>query len=76
MVWTLGSHSLFGNLATPAQSLDFQRAAQQRELSQAGCRFEQLVHRGHLNVIDAPAADAKDVMMRLYVTVIARKVVQ
>jgi len=72
----LGVHSLLGKLAPPAESIDFQRTSQQRELSQAGCTFEKLVHFGYLYVMYPSASDAKDVVMRLHVAVIARKIVQ
>jgi hypothetical protein len=72
----LGLHSLLGKLAPPAESFDFQRTAQQCELSQAGCTFEKLVHFGYLYVMYPSASDAKDVVMRLHVAVIARNVVQ
>jgi hypothetical protein len=65
-----------GTLALAAESLDFQRAAQQCELSQAGCTFEKLVHFGYLYVMYPSASDAKDVVMRLHVAVITRKIVQ
>jgi hypothetical protein len=76
VVWTLRVHSLLGKLALPAQSLDFQRTAQQRKLSQAGCPFEQLVHFGNLDVLYPSAADAKDVVMGLDVAVVTRDIVQ
>ena len=69
-------HSLLGNLAPPAESIDFQRTAQQCELSQARCTFEKLVHLGYLYVMYPSASDAKDVMMRLDVAVVARNFVQ
>jgi hypothetical protein len=72
----LGVHSLLGNLAPPAESIDFQRTAQQCELSQAGCTFEKLVDFGYLYVMYPSASDAKDVVMRLHVAVIARNIVQ
>jgi hypothetical protein len=68
--------SLQGNLAAPAERIDFQRTAQQRELSQAGYAFEKLVHFGYLYVMYSSAADAKDVVMRLHVAVKARSIVQ
>ena len=71
-----GLHSLLGKLAPPAESLDLQRTAQQCELSQAGCTFEKLVHLGYLYVLYPSASDAKDVVMRLHVAVIARNIVQ
>jgi hypothetical protein len=76
VVWALGVHSLLGQLAPPAESFNFQRTAQQCELSQAGSTLEKLVHFGYLNVIYPPAADAKDVVMRLHVAVKARNIVQ
>jgi len=72
----LGLHSLLGKLAPLAESLDFQRTAQQCELSQAGCSFEKLVHFGYLYVMYPSASDAKDVVMRLDVAVIAGNIVQ
>ena len=76
MLWVFGVHSLFGKLASPAESINFYRAAEQCELSQAGSAFEKLVHFGHLYVIYPPASDANDVVMRLHVAVIARNIVQ
>jgi hypothetical protein len=67
---------LLGNLAAPAESLDFQRTAQQCELSQTECTFEQLIHFGDLYVMYPSASDAKDVVMRLHVAIIARNIVQ
>jgi hypothetical protein len=75
-VWALGVHSLLDKLAPPAESFNFQRTAQQCELSQTGSALEQLVQLGYLYVIYPSAADAKDVMMRLHVAVIARNIVQ
>jgi hypothetical protein len=75
VVWTSGMHSLLGKLAPPAESIDFERTAQQCELSQAGCTFEKLVHLGYLYVLYPSASDAKDVVMRLHVAVIARNIV-
>jgi len=72
----LGAHSLLGKLTSSAESIDFQRTAQQCELSQAGCTFEKLVHFGYLYVVYLLASDAKDVVMRLHVAVIAREIVQ
>ena len=69
-------HSLLGNLAPPAESIDFQRTAQQCELPQVACTFEKLVHFGYLYVMYPSASDAKDVMMRLDVAVVARSIVQ
>jgi hypothetical protein len=68
--------SLLGKLAPLAESLNFQRTAQQRELSQAGSTLEQLVQLGYLDVVNPSASYAKHVMMRLDVAVIARSVVQ
>jgi hypothetical protein len=76
VVWALGVHSLLGKLARPAESLNFYRTAQQCELSQAGSTLEKLVHFGYLYVMYPSASDAKDVVMRLNVAVIARNVVQ
>jgi hypothetical protein len=73
---TLGLHPFLGKLAAAAKRIDFQRTAQQCELSQAGRAFEKLVHFGYLDVIYPSASDAQDVMMRLHVAVIAREVVQ
>jgi hypothetical protein len=75
-VWTLGVHSFLRELAPPAESIDFQRTAQQCELSQAGCTFEKLVHVGYFYVMHAFAPDAKDMVMSLHVAVIARNIVQ
>jgi len=69
-------HSLLGKLAPPAEGLNFQRTAQQSELSQAGSTLEQLVHSGYLYVMDPPASNANDVVMRFDVAVIARDFVQ
>jgi hypothetical protein len=71
-----GVHSLLGKLAPPAESINFYRTAQQCELSEAGPTLEKLVHFGYLQVIYPSASDAKDVMMRLYVAVIACNIVQ
>jgi hypothetical protein len=65
-----------GTLALAAESLDFERAAQQCELSQAGCTFEKLVHFGYLYVMHPSASDAKDMVMRLHVAIITRDIVQ
>ena len=72
----LGLRSLLRKLASPAESLDFQRTAQQCELSQVGSAFEELVHFGYLYVLDPSASDAEHVMMRFHVAVIARNVVE
>jgi hypothetical protein len=72
----LGLHSLLRELASLAESLDFQRTAQQCELSEAGCAFEKLVHFGNLDVLYPSAADAEDVVVRLDVAVIAGNVVE
>ena len=69
-------HSFLGQLAPPAESINFQRTAQQCELSQASSTFEKLVHFGYLYVLYPSASDAKNVMMRLHVAVIARNFVQ
>jgi hypothetical protein len=45
-------------------------------LPQAGYTFEKLVHFGYLYVLYPSASDAKDVVMRLHVAVIARHIVQ
>ena len=68
--------SLIGKLASPAQRVDFQRASQQCELSEAGRTFEQPVHLGNFYVMYSPALHAQHVVMRFDVTVIARGVVQ
>jgi len=68
--------SLPSKLAPLAQSFDFQRTAQQCELSQAGRTFEKLVHVGYLYVVYPSASDANDVVMRLYVAVIPRSIMQ
>ena len=75
-MWTLGVRSLLGDLAWSAKSFNFQRAAQQCELSQAGSTFKELVYFGYLDVMHPSASDAQDVMMRLDVAVIARNIVQ
>jgi len=75
-LWVFGVHSLFGKLASPAESINFYRAAEQCELSQAGFTLEKLVHFGYLDVMYPPASDAKDVVVRLDVAVVARKIVQ
>lgn len=72
----MGLHSLLRELASLAESLDFQRTAQQCELSEAGCAFEELVHFGNLDVLYPSAADAEDVVVRLDVAVIAGNVVE
>ena len=69
-------HPLGRKLAAPAESIDFQRTAQQRELSQAGGTFEELVHLGHLYVMYPSAPDAKDMVMGLHIAVIARNIVE
>ncbi len=71
-----GLGSLLGKLTPFAESLDFQRTAQQCELTQTGCPFEKLVHFGYLYVMYPSASDAKDVVMRLDVAVEARNIVQ
>jgi hypothetical protein len=76
VVCTVAVHSLSGKLAALAESLDFQRTAEQCELSQAGCTFEKLVHFGHLYVMYPSASDAKDMVMRLHVAVVARNIVE
>ena len=68
--------SLLSVLAPLAEGFNFQRTAQQCELSQAGGTFEKLVHFGDLDVMYSSASDAKDVVMRLYITVIAGKVME
>ena len=76
VLWALCVLSLLGKLAPPAESLNFYRTAQQGELSQAGSTLEELVHFGYLDVMYPSASDAKDVVMRLDVAVIARDIVQ
>jgi hypothetical protein len=71
-----GLRSLLGKLAPFAESLNFQRTAQQRELSQAVCTFEKLVHFGYLYVVYPSSSDAKDVVIKHHVAVKARNVVQ
>jgi len=70
------AHSLLGKLAPPAESINLYRTAQQCELSQAGSTLEKLFHFGYLYVLHPSATDAKDVVMRLHVAVIARNIVQ
>jgi hypothetical protein len=72
----LGVHSVAGKLAPPAECVDFQRTAEQCELSEAGYTFEKLVHLGYLYVVYPSASDTKDVVMRLHVAVIASNIVQ
>ena len=72
----MAARSLFGKLAAPAESLDFQRAAKQCKLSKVWGTFEKLVCFGYLDVMDPSASHTKDVVMRLYVSVIARNVVE
>ena len=72
----MGVHSLLGKLAPPAESINFYRTAQQCELSEAGSTLEKLVYFGYLYVMYPSASDAKDVVMRLHVAVITRKIVQ
>jgi hypothetical protein len=76
VVRALDVHSLLGKLALPAESLNLQRAAQQCELSQVGSTLEELVHFGYFYVMYPSASDAQDVVMRLHVAVITRKIVQ
>jgi len=76
VLWVFGVHSFLGKLAPPAESINFYRAAQQCELSQAGSTLEKLVHFGYLYVMYPSASDAKDVVMGLHVAVIARNIVQ
>ena len=70
------ARSLLGDLAASAERMDLQRTAQQRELSQAPRTFDKFVHVGNLDVVYPPAADAKNMMMRLDVAVIAGDIVQ
>ena len=75
-VWALDVRSLLGKLAPSAESLNFQRTAQQCELSEAGSTLKQLVDFGYLYVMYPSASDANDVMMRLNVAIITRNVVE
>ncbi|HKV53669.1 MAG TPA: hypothetical protein VJN94_03410 [Candidatus Binataceae bacterium] len=68
--------SLLCQLASPAKSVNFQRAAQQCELPQAGFTLNKFVYLGYFDVLYPSASDAKDVVMGLHVAVIARKIVQ
>ena len=68
--------SLLGKLAPPANSINFQRTAQQFELSQAGSTLQKLVRFRYLDVVQPSASDAKHMMMRLHVAVKARSIVQ
>ena len=72
----LAVRSFFGKLATPAESLDFQRAAKQCKLSEAGRTFDKLVRFGNFYVMYPSASHTKDVVMRLHVAVIACNVVE
>ncbi len=72
----MGVHSLFGKLASLAKSINFHRTAHHCELSQAGSTLEKLVHFGYLDVMYPSASDAKDVVMRFHVAVIACDIVQ
>ena len=65
-----------GEPAAPAESFNFQRTAQQCELSQARCALKKFIHFGYLDVIDPSASDAQNVVMRLNITVIARNIMQ
>jgi len=76
VVRTWGLRSLPGKLAPFAESINLQRTAQQCKLSQAGSTLEQLVHFGYLDVTYPSASDTKDVVMRLYVAVKARNIMQ
>ncbi len=73
---TFDVQELAGKLAPPAKSIDFQRAAQQDEFSQAGLTFKELVNFRYLQVPNPPASHAHDVVMRLHVAVIARNIMQ
>jgi hypothetical protein len=68
--------SLLDKLTPLADSINFQRTAEHCEFSQAGSTLEKLVHSGYLYVAYPSASDAKDVVMRLNVAVIARQIVQ
>jgi hypothetical protein len=72
----LTAGSLFSQLAAPAESLDFQRAAKQCKLSKVGSTFEKLVRFGYLQVMYPSASHTKDMVMRLHVAVIACNVVE
>jgi len=72
----LGMRSFLSELAPSAESIDFQRTAQQCELSQARCTFEKPVNFRYLYVLDPSASDANDVVMRFHVAVITRGIVQ
>ena len=63
-------------LTPPAESLDLQRTAQQCELSQTGYSLKKFVYFGDVYVMYPAASDAKDVVIRLHVAVIARNIVQ
>jgi hypothetical protein len=76
VVWACDPRSLFGKLAAPAESLDFQRAAKQCKLSKVGRTFEKPVRFGYLYVMYPSASHAKNVVMRLHVAVIACNVVE
>jgi hypothetical protein len=68
--------ALLGHLAASAERLDFQRTAYQGELPQTGSTFEELVHFRYLDILNAPAANANDMMMRLDVAVVTRGIMQ
>jgi hypothetical protein len=67
---------LLGKLAPPAQSINFYRAAEQCERSQARLTFEKLVDAGDLDVLYPPASDTKNVVVGFDVAVVARGIVQ
>ena len=71
-----GVPSLVRKLAALAESLDFQRTAQQGKLPQAGCAFEERVYFRHFYVLHPLASHAHDVVVGLHVAVIARNIVQ
>jgi len=68
--------SLLGKSATPAESIDFKRTAQQRELPQAVCTFEKLIHFRYFDVMYPSTSDTEDVVMSLHVAVVACSIVQ
>jgi hypothetical protein len=71
----LSVRSPLGKSATPAESIDFERTAQQCELPQAVCTFEKLIHLRYFDVMYPPTADTEDVVMSLHVAVVACSIV-
>jgi hypothetical protein len=71
-----GVRSPLGKSAAPAESLDFQRTAQQCELPQAECTFEKLIHFRYFDVMYPSTSDAEDVVMSLHVAVVACSIMQ